>query len=337
MRRFLLTGHVDHGKSTLGGQLLYQCGAVGERELKKTFDQAEQDQMYSFRYARLLDIDSEEQDRGVTIESNEIEFSYKGDKFKLIDTPGHKLYIRYLIEAIYRNCSDGIADDNNVVGVLVLSAVRRELEAAISSGQVKEDILLLRAIGINFLVVAVNKLDKFNMPSDASSAFKAAKSSLTPILKLAKFKHVEYAACSGLEGAGIITPNPIFPHIPSLIDSISKLSSESNLSLPSVHLRNSASVNKFTAEIFILNCDIFTAGYTGTLHSTKGEYTFTIETLNKITTSNTRARQLPFIKTGDKGVVTIVLAEHVCLNNRDRIILRSRDSTIAYGIVLLNQ
>lgn len=72
MIRFLLTGHVDHGKSTLGGQLLYQCGSLDERTVQKTFEQAEIDKMYSFKFARLLDINVEEQEKGVTIESNEI-------------------------------------------------------------------------------------------------------------------------------------------------------------------------------------------------------------------------------------------------------------------------
>lgn len=331
MRRFLLTGHVDHGKSTLGGQLLYQCGAFEEREIQKIFLQAEQDKMYSFRWARLLDINTEEQERGVTIEANEVEFTYQNNKYKLIDTPGHKLYIRHLIEAIYRNSSHATSEHGNIVGVLVLSAISGDIAAATSSGQIKEDILLLRAIGVDSLVVAINKLDKFINPTDARSAFDSAKSSISNILKLARFKNVAYAACSGLEGTGIIDVNGSFTDIPPLIDSINTLSVTHNLPIDNLSLPKT--VNTFTAEIFILNCNIFSAGYTGIIHMKQGEYTFTIQNLEKIL-SDKSSRKSPFIKSGERGLVTISIDNYVTANSKDRIVLRNNDSTIAYGVVI---
>lgn len=337
MKRFLLTGHVDHGKSTLGGQLLYQCGALDEREVQKIFQQAKQDKMYAFRWARLLDINQEEQERGVTIECNEIEFVYQNNKYKLIDTPGHKLYIRHLIEAIYRNSHDANSDGGNVVGVIVLSAILGDTEASISSGQVKEDILLLRAVGIDSIVVAVNKLDKFTTCAKTREAFEAAKASILPILKIARFKHVLYAACSGLDGNGIISCNTMLTEIPSLVDSINTLSATSTQNILNEPARISVKSTLVTADIFVLNCPIFCPGYTGIIHTTSGESSFTVEKVCKISSDKLISKKsLPFIKTGERGTITLTVDENISFNNRDRIILRSNDSTIAYGIITPN-
>ncbi|CAH6419366.1 GTP-binding protein [uncultured virus] len=327
-KRFLLTGHVDHGKSSLGGQLLYQCGALDEREVQKIFEQAEQEKMYSFRWARLLDINTEERERGVTIESNEIEFDYHNDKYKLIDTPGHKLYIRHLIEAIYRNTADG-----NVIGVLVLSALPSELEAAMSSGQVKEDILLLRAVGVDSIVVAINKLDKYEwlteQPCRAREAFDKTKNTIFPMLKSARYKQIAFAACSGLEGKGIIDRS--FTDIPPLMDSIIDLSATVTSNKGAL---KSLELSTISAEIFILNCNIFSPGYIGMIHMNQGEYSFTVDEVKKLSTTK-KTKSMPFIKTGDRGRVMLTLSDKIMVNDKDRIVLRNSDRTIAYGVVTL--
>lgn len=323
MQRFLLTGHVDHGKSTLGGQLLYKCGALDEREVQKTFELADQEKMYSFRWARLLDINAEEQEKGVTIECNEIEFTYQNKHMKLIDTPGHKLYIRHLIEAIYRNTLDG-----NVVGVLVLSSIPGELEAAMSSGQVKEDILLLRAIGVDSIVVAINKLDKLAWSRDA---FESTKTAILPTLKSARYKQIVFAACSGLEGKGIIDNS--FNDIPPLMDSINNLSITN---VPAKEPAKSTESNIITADIFILNCNVFSPGYTGIIHTNHGELSFTVDKIQKMLAPKVKeSRPMPFIKTGDRGKVILSLSDKVRVSDKDRVVLRNSDRTIAYGVVTL--
>lgn len=326
MKRFLLTGHVNHGKSTIGGQILYQCNAYDKREVQKIFEQAEQEKMYSFRWARLLDINSEERDKGVTMECNEIEFTYQNIKYKLIDTPGHKLYIRNLIDAIYRNSSDATAEKSNVVGVLVISAIANELESAMTSGQIKEDILLLRAIGIDSIIVAINKLDKVGWLSDA---FESTKILISPMLKLAKYKQILFAACSGLEGKGIIDCNPNFSHIPTLISSIEKLSINTSVSTVNSEQIKILETLTITANIFILNCNIFSPGYCGIIHMNNGEFSFTVD---KITI--TGGKNKPFIKTGERGIVVLTLNEKVSAKTKDRIVLRNGDETVGYGIII---
>lgn len=319
--RFLLTGHVDHGKSTLGGQLLYQTGFLNEREVQKIFHQAEEDKMYSFRWARLLDVDNDEREKGVTIEYNEIEFNYQDKNYKLIDTPGHKLYIRYLIEAIYRNTVE-----SNVVGVLVLSSIPNELEAAMSSGQVKEDIFLLRAIGINSIIVAVNKLDRSNWSRES---FETTVNRIKPILKSARFGHIGFVACSGIEGKGIV--NKEFDDIPSLIELIDKFHDGKVLSIKETS-DEVIETNIIKADIYILNCNIFSAGYSGILHTKDGEFSFSVEVVNKISKVKNNN---PFVKSGDRANATLVLDEKIKIKNGDRIVLRSSDHTIAYGRIIV--
>lgn len=324
MIRFLLTGHVDHGKSTLGGRLLYQCGAFDEREAQKVFEEANGDKMSSFRWARLLDTWNEERERGITVDCNEVEFDFKGHKFKLIDTPGHKLFVRNLIEAVYRNTNDG------VIGVLVLSAIPSELDSSITQGQVKEDIILLRAIGVNSIVVAINKMDRLNWSPEA---FEYAKNKILPILKSARYKEVRFCSTSGFEGQGLITESPLKDG-PSLIDTL--------ISFPSQHMSNSKSENKpvesqcldlpkygaFSANIFILNCLIFSSGYQGIIHTIQGEFNFNVDKIKR-----DDKKSIPFLKTGEKGIITFSLNEKLVFSRGDRIVFRNSDQTIGYGII----
>lgn len=321
MIKFLLTGHVDHGKSTLGGQILYQCDSFDKRSAEKIFTQAEKEKMNCFRWARLLDIDCEEQEKGVTIESNEFKFQYQEKDFKLIDTPGHKLYIRHLINAIYCNSEDGV-----LVGVLVLSAIPREYQASVVSGQIKEDILLLRAAGIDSVVVAINKMDKLNWDRNS---FDKIQASITPLLKSARYRQIMFAACSGLEGKGVLTKE--FEDVPALLESIEKCSLNKKIILdtPKCEIKET---NLISVDIFILNCSIFSPGYEGIIHMTQGEFGFKVEKITRISPIKT-SKPPPFIKTGEGGKAILLLSEKITIKNKDRLILRRCDKTIAHGIV----
>lgn len=312
MIHFLLTGHVDTGKSTTGGHLLYKCGVVDEREAQKIFDEAEADKMSSFRWARFLDTYNEEKERGITVDCNEVKFDFRDNKFKLIDTPGHKLYIRNLIEAIYRNSGHGI------VGVLVLSVIPSELDSSMSQGQVKEDILLLRAIGVENIVVAVNKMDKVHWNRDA---FESSKARVLPILKSAHYREIRFCPISGLEGEGLITDSRLGP---SLIDTIVSLNPPMKINERKIPITS----DTFKANIFILNCPVFSPGYSGVLHSIAGESDFNIEWID------TGKKKTPFLRSGDKGRISFTCDRKITLSVGDRIILRNNNQTIAYGLIV---
>lgn len=92
MKKFVAIGHVDTGKSTFCGHLLYKCNYINDHDFKKIKDKAKQDQMEKWIWARILDIYEEETSRGKTHEFSEIGFTYNDKDYTLIDTPGHQKF-----------------------------------------------------------------------------------------------------------------------------------------------------------------------------------------------------------------------------------------------------
>ena len=155
MKKFVAVGHVDSGKSTICGHLLYKCGYIDERNMEKIRVKAKEDGMESWIWARVLDIYEEEQERGKTHEYDSIIFDNKkaGKQYELIDTPGHQKFVRSMIE--------GISKDVNIA-ILMISMKDNEFEASFGSGMMKEHLILSRAIGIEHLILVANKMDIIN-------------------------------------------------------------------------------------------------------------------------------------------------------------------------------
>lgn len=150
MIRFVIIGHVDSGKSSLCGQILLKCGYINEREFEKIKVQADKDGMSKWAFSRILDINVEEQEKGKTREFNFVDFEYKNKNFRLIDTPGHHIYITSMIE--------GLTSGADVVLILV-SMQDKEWRAGLESGVLKEQIKLAKGIGIRNAIIVANKMD----------------------------------------------------------------------------------------------------------------------------------------------------------------------------------
>ena len=88
----------------------------------------------------------------------------------------------------------------------------------------------------------------------------------------------------------------------------------------------SLETNVISADIFILNCNIFSPGYAGMIHMNQGEYSFSVDKVRKTVTIK-ESKVMPFIKTGDRGRVILSLNDKVRVNDKDRIILRNSDPT----------
>jgi len=139
-------GHVDHGKSTLVGRLLYDSGALSEQEYRKLEAEAKALGKATFAFAYAMDNLQEERKRGLTIDVAYKKFEGKKNNFTIIDAPGHKDFIKNMITGTSQ------AD----AAVLVIAAKEGVM------AQTKEHAFLSQVMGLKQLIIAVNKMDEVN-------------------------------------------------------------------------------------------------------------------------------------------------------------------------------
>ncbi|XP_049848885.1 HBS1-like protein [Schistocerca gregaria] len=209
----VIIGHVDSGKSTTMGHVLYLRGKVDKRTIEKYEQESREIGKSSFHYAWVMDEDEEERLHGVTV--NVAIHLLETEKYvvTILDAPGHRDFTPNLISGIIR------AD----VALLVVDASSEfEQRNVLEAGQTREHILLARSLGIVQLIVAVNKMDSVGWEE---SKFESAKSTLLSFFKKIGFKssNVLFVPISGLEGVNLVGPNsgsPSWYQGPTLLEAI---------------------------------------------------------------------------------------------------------------------
>eukprot|EP00033_Pygsuia_biforma_P000389 GCRY01000466.1.p1 GENE.GCRY01000466.1~~GCRY01000466.1.p1 ORF type:complete len:541 (+),score=145.19 GCRY01000466.1:150-1772(+) len=189
-------GHVDAGKSTLSGHIMYLTGMVDDRTLEKYEREAKEKNRESWKFAWALDTTADERAKGKTEECGRGYFETENKRFTILDAPGHKGFIPYMIGGASQ------AD----VGVLVISARKGEFETGfMGGGQTREHAVLARTSGVRHLFVLVNKMDDPTVEWDKARYDEILKE-LFPFLKSVGFnpkKDVVTLPVSGLSGANL--------------------------------------------------------------------------------------------------------------------------------------
>ncbi len=192
----VVVGHVDAGKSTLMGHLLYLLGNVSQRQMHRFQQDSKQAGKASFAFAWVLDAHEEERTRGITVDVAVNHFETAHRQVTLLDAPGHKDFIPNMIS--------GAAQAD--VAVLVVDATPSGFDDGfIDGGQTKEHAILVRSLGVSELVVAVNKMDSVGWARDR---FEAVREQLLPFLRQTGFKdkNVRFVPCSGFSGDNLMAP-----------------------------------------------------------------------------------------------------------------------------------
>ena len=146
----IFIGHVDAGKSTLGGSILWSTGMVDERTMEKYRKEAKDLGRESWYLSWVMDLTKEERSKGKTVEVGRGFFETEKRRYSILDAPGHKTYVPNMIGGASQ------AD----VGILVISARKGEYETGFErGGQTREHAMLAKTQGVNKLIVAINKMD----------------------------------------------------------------------------------------------------------------------------------------------------------------------------------
>ena len=181
-----IIGHVDHGKSTLVGRLLFETGSVPEHVIEQHREEAEEKGKGGFEFAYVMDNLAEERERGVTIDIAHQEFDTDEYSFTIVDTPGHRDFVKNMITGASQA-------DHAVLVVAADDGVQP---------QTQEHVFLARTLGIGEMIVGINKMDLVDYDE---SRYREAVDAVKQLLEQVRFgtDDASFIPTSAFQGANV--------------------------------------------------------------------------------------------------------------------------------------
>jgi len=213
----VVIGHVDSGKSTTTGHLIYKCGGIDKRTIERFEKEAKLLGKESFKYAWVLDKLKAERERGITIDIALWKFETSKTTFTIIDAPGHRDFIKNMITGTSQ------AD----AAVLVIDSTTGGFEAGISKdGQTREHAMLAFTLGVKQMIVCTNKMDDKSV-NWAQSRYEEIQKEVQDYLKKVGYqvKNVPFVPISGWAGDNMLEKSSNMPWYkgPTLLEALDAL------------------------------------------------------------------------------------------------------------------
>jgi len=200
----IIIGHVDHGKSTMTGHLLFDTGNVDDKTIAKYADESNKSgRGETFKFAWVLDTLKEERERGVTIDLRFEKFETDKVFFTIIDAPGHRDFIKNMITGTSQ------AD----AAILVASSKKGEFEVGVGpGGQTREHAYLARTLGVSQLAVAINKMDD-ESTNYSEERYNECRKEMESLLKVVGYdtSKIQFVPVSGWVGDNLVKKSDKMP------------------------------------------------------------------------------------------------------------------------------
>jgi len=214
----VVVGHVDAGKSTTTGHLIYKCGGIDKRTIEKFEKESNELGKSSFKYAWVLDKLKAERERGITIDIALWKFETPKYYCTIIDAPGHRDFVKNMITGTSQaDCA-----------ILVIASGQGEFEAGISkNGQTREHALLAYTLGVKQLIVCINKMDDKSV-NYSENRYNEIKTEVSGFIKKIGYnpEKVPFIPISGWNGDNMLEKSPNMPWWkgPTLLEALDGLS-----------------------------------------------------------------------------------------------------------------
>ena len=201
-------GHVDHGKSTMVGRLLFETGSVPEHVIEQYREEAEEKGKGGFEFAYVMDNLAEERERGLTIDIAHKEFDTDEYYFTIVDTPGHRDFVKNMITGASQA-------DNAILSVAADDGVQP---------QTREHVFLARTLGIDELIIVINKIDLVDYDE---ARYREVVEEVKQLLGQVQFnvEDASFIPISALEGDNVAEPSENTPWYdgPTVLESLNAL------------------------------------------------------------------------------------------------------------------